>query len=393
MSDDSSQKPISKALADLNAELEKEIALDLRKKNVAEKDLILKEHRVNRDLDALLQRLSETEHAKTISFGKMSEEEIQKIVEENDAYMEAAKNSMEFINKEFKGIVPFFKRNLIVIGGDTGDGKSTTCANIIASVICKKDPNTGKNGKILVLSNEEEKSDIYNRVSALLRGWAYVNHSDFSDEQKAFFRENIPVLAKDGRLTVIGDVVGTVGGNTTTPEGIQEILDGILRDGDEFTAICLDYYQNVKSSRLNPQMAEWECQQKLCGILDQYKNRMGCPIIILAQMAKLVSEDDTTPFTVRLKGRKLLCDKATMILELIPERQFLRSKWKVWKSRFTEAVGKSVYTGYDRGRFVPYSLEFQKNVSKLVERNLEKAKEEQLGLGIKDEDVKNDESK
>src|ERR1035437_3189137 len=102
------------AKLDSDGELEKAIELDRRKKDVSEKDLTLKEHRVNRDLADLMRRQFEIEQAKTISFGKMTEEDILKIIEENDLYMEAAKNSMEFINGEFKGIVPFFKRNLIL---------------------------------------------------------------------------------------------------------------------------------------------------------------------------------------------------------------------------------------------------------------------------------------
>jgi hypothetical protein len=295
--------------------------------------------------------------------------------------MEAAKHSMQFINSEFKGVVPFFKHNLILVGGDTGDGKSTTVSGIVYSVISRKDPITGLPGRALILTNEEHPSDFFNRITCLIKNWKYTNHDQFTEEQKKTFSEHIPILAKDGRLTVIGDVYDGVPGWTTTPEGIEAIFNNLIRDKQYYNCIILDYYQNVKTSKLNPKLAEWECQQKLCGILDQMKIRYPAPIVIMAQMAKLTDEDDSTPFNVRLKGRKILCDKATMILELIPERPLLRSKWKVWKSRFTDSVGKCIYTGYDRGKFVPYSVEFQKNVAKLVEKNLERDREQQLGLG------------
>ena len=116
------------------------------------------------------------------------------------------------------------------------------------------------------------------------------------------------------------------------------------------------------------------------------KLRYPGPIVVMSQMKRLVNDEDTTPFNVRMKGSKLICDKATFICELIPERELLRSKWLVWKSRFTESVGQAVYTGYDRGKFVPYSDEFKKSMSKIVEKNLERIKAQELGITDKEED-------
>lgn len=376
---------MSKELDELNEKLQKEIDIDRRKKAVSEKDLVLREHRVGRDLDEFTKNQAELERSKNVCFGKMTQEGIDQLVAENDEYMEAAKNPMVFINEEFKKIVPYFRKNFILVGGDTGDGKSTTVANIAFSTISRKNPATGKSCKVLILSNEEAPEDFYNRITCLVKGWKYTNHDQFSDEQRATFKDFIPKWARDGRLTVIGDVYEGVPGTTTTVEGIETVFNNLLRDYEVdkkqvYDVIIIDYYQNVNRSKMDPKLDEFMCQRKLAALLDQMKLRYPGPIVMMAQMKRLVDEEDTTPFNVRLKGSKLICDKATFICELIPERKLLRSKWCVWKSRFTDAVGSCIYTGYDRGKFVPYSVDFQKNVAKMIEKNLEKDKEQELGM-------------
>ena len=118
-----------------------------------------------------------------MNFGRLTQDAISELVASNDEYMQAAKNAMMFINEEFGKLVPYFRKNVILIGGDTGDGKSTTVANIIFQTISRVNPATGKAGKVLVLSNEEAPEDFYNRVTSIMKGWAYTNHDQFTDEQ------------------------------------------------------------------------------------------------------------------------------------------------------------------------------------------------------------------
>lgn len=372
---------MSKELDELNAAIEKDDELERRKKAVQEKDLTLREYRVGRDLEELEKNTAELEQAKNVKFSRMSSTNVEQLRKDNEEYMAAAKHAMTFINKEFKKAIPYFRKNLILIGGDTGDGKSTTVANLIFSTITQKNPATGKACRVLVLSNEEAPEDFYNRVTCLVKGWKYTNHDQFTDEQRKTFDEWIPKWAGSGRLTIIGDVYEGIPGWTTTPEGIETMLNNVINSSEEpYDVVIIDYYQNVTYSKTNPKFDEFQCQRKLSNMLDQMKRRYPGPIVLMAQMKRLADDEDTTPFNVRLKGSKLICDKATFISELIPERRLLRSRWKVWKSRFTESIGDSLYTGYDRGKFVPYSLEFQANVAKLVNANAERDMEQEAGL-------------
>jgi len=377
MSDDKDDKKVD-VIEALDKAIAKDLDLDRRKKAVQEKSLILQEDRVTRELDALEKNKQEIELAKTVNYGQMSASAIQELVKNNADYMEAARHGMTFINKEFKGLVPFFRKNLIVVCADTGGGKSTAVANIVYSTLTQKNPTTGRSCKILVLTNEEAAEDFYNRITCLIKGWNYNNHDQFTDEQRQTFTDMIPKLSQ--KLTIIGDVFEGVAGTTTTVEGIESVLNNTMRDENPYDLVLIDYYQNVRFSRIDPKLDEYNSQRKLCAVLDQIKMRYPAPIVVMAQIKRLSDEDDTTPFNIRLKGSKLICDKATFIIEVSPERDYLRSKWSIWKSRFTESVGKAVYTGYDRGKFVPYSVDFIKNAAKIVNKNLERKEEEKLGI-------------
>jgi hypothetical protein len=376
---------VSKELDELNAKLGKDLELHKRKEVLSEKEITLREHKVEIDLNNLIKNTSEIEIAKTIGFGKLTAGEIEQLVRENEDYMLAAKHSMNFINKEFAGTVPYFRKNLIVVLADTGHGKSTAVANIVYETISRINPATGKMGRVLVITNEEASEDFYNRITCFIKGWNYTKHNEFSDIQRKIFNEYIPILAKGGRLTVIGDTYQGISGWTRTIEGIKTILDSLIRDEVWYDAIIIDYYQNVTRSKLDSRLDINKCQEKFADMLDEFKTSYPAPIVVFAQINKRRDEEDTTPFNVRIKGRKIICDKATFIMELIPVHELRYSRWLVHKTRFTGTINKEVETGFDKGKFVPYSVDFKKNVATMREKELTEDAEKILGVAEKAE--------
>ena len=377
---------MSKEIENLEKDLEKDIEMDARKKNVQQKALILQEHKVERDLGILQQNKEELEKGKHVSFSSLSQEYIDGLVSSSNEYIEAAKKSMSFMNDTFRVVVPFFRKNLILVGADTGDGKSTAVANVIYSTVTKINPATGKPGRVLVLSNEEAPEDFYNRITALHLGLKYTNHSEITDAEKELYASYIPIWCENSMLSIIGDTYQGISGWTTTLEGIERIFASLLENDNPPDVVILDYYQNVKVSRNNTDLDQYKVQAMFAAFLDKMKLVYPGPIVVMAQMKRLTGEDDTTPFNVRLKGSKEICDKATFIAEITPERAYLRSKWKVWKSRFNESVGNTYYVGYDRGKFIEYTESFQKSVAVQVQKNLEKKYKDDLGLPKKDGD-------
>lgn len=358
---------MSNAVDEFTKKMEQKSDADKQANELREKELILKKHRVNNDLQRLTGAQLDMEIAKNTSFGPLSEDEVVKMQQDNLEYIEAARNPMKFINDSFDGVVPFFRKNLILIGGKTGEGKSTTVANIVLQTIKQINPITGKRRRALVITNEEKREDFYNRITCLGKGWAYTNHDKFTPEQVEIFHNNIKTLSNGGLLTVVDDNHGStpehmVTGITTTVEGISTIFDNLIRDKEYYDVVIIDYYQNIKSSKMNYSMNEWEVQAELTRRLDKYKNIYPAPIVVMAQVQP-PDEDNKTPFEYRIKGRKVITDPATLIIEMVADRENLRTLWVVHKSRFTESVGKGFHTGFDRGRFVPYDMDFIKKVN------------------------------
>ena len=139
----------------------------------------------------------------------------------------------------------------------SGEGKSTTVANIIASTIRQISPVTGKVCRVLVITNEEKAEDVYNRITCFSHGWAYTEHHAFTDLQINTFENYIPILAK--KITVIDDSFGSkpgcpVSGVTTSIEGIQAIFDNIIANQIHYDAILIDYYQHISTSKKTPEL-------------------------------------------------------------------------------------------------------------------------------------------
>lgn len=367
---DTKEKFIDPLVGAVQEGINKKAVLEEKRISVLEKDLQVKERKLDSELARIALADKETAAAKTISYSRISDSDIASIKKENVEYMSAARNKMRFIHKRFDKAIPFFRKNLILIGGKTGEGKSTTVANIVNETIDQISPNTGKRCRVLVITNEEKSADVYNRVTCLRKGWHYVNHDEFTDEQVNTFNEYFEGLSKTGVLTVVDDSFGGVNGTTTTVEGICQIFDSLMANKEYYDVIIIDYYQNISSSRNNPYMKNWEVHEFMASKLDQYKNLYPAPIILMAQVKP--PTEDGQPFKLRVEGSKSISNKATCTVELVAERELLCSHWTIHKSRFNQAVGETIDTGYDNGKYVEYNDAFKLKVQGIRARQEDK---------------------
>jgi len=352
-------------MSDTKEAFEKNMELEKLKADTAAKKAVLDAKRINSQLEQIEQNERDMAKAKATDFGALTNDQIAQIQKDNDEYMEAAKNAMTFIDPVFDNLVPFFRKNFLLIGAKTGDGKSTAVANIAFTTMGKVNPLTGKTRRVLVITNEERAEDFYNRITSLVKGWHYTNHNKFTDEQKATFRKMIPILASGGRLTVIDNNHNGSHGVTTSIEGIATIFDNLLANNEFYDVVLIDYYQNIIHSQKYPHLSENEVQARLSRMMDRYKNEYPAPIIMMAQVNP-PDKEDKVPFQHRIKGRKIIMDPTTFAVEMIRNTKELYTKWVVHKSRFTEAIGQDMKTGYDKGRFVKYDTAFAEKVQRMA---------------------------
>jgi hypothetical protein len=306
----------------------------------------------------------ELELAKKANYGALSAEEVAQTVKDNQEYMEASKHPMMFINRIFDKLVPFFRKNLILFAGQTGEGKSTAVVNLAYSALGQRNPKTGKLLRTLIITNEEKREDLYNRVTCLHKGWHYTNHSSFTDEQRAEFDKMIPVFSSGGRLTIIDDCHGGSQGVTTSIEGLEAIFQSLIEKKEYYDIVIIDYYQNFIHSKTNPGLDMYKVQERVSGFLNNVKNMYPAPIVVMAQL-KPFNQDakDRPPFQTRLMGSKSIMVPCTFAAEMVIDRKNLRTKIVVHKSRYTEAFSfKDFWVGYDKGKFVEYTTAFADKV-------------------------------
>lgn len=379
---------MSKAVEDFQKNIEKTVQLEAMKEENAAKKALLDSKRLDNALARISSNEEELKKIQEANFDGLSSEEVAKIQKDNDEYLIAAKSGLMFISKDFNNIVPFFRKNLILIGGVSGHGKSTTVANIAYEVMRQISPVTGKPCRVLVITNEERREDFYNRVTCLGRGWHYTNHSEFTDEQRKFFTQSIAALAK--RLVVIDNTHNGSLGVTTTLEGIEAIFENLIANNIHYDVIIIDYYQNIVRSKKDPMANEWAVQSSLAKLLDDYKNRYSAPIVLMSQLNPQ-DKDGKIPFQNRIKGRKNIMDVVTFALEMERDVKNLRTLWCVHKSRYTAFINHKFKTGYKNGRFVAYDDAF---IAWATRVNVEKASRSmnlQSGQDLKErqEELKN----
>lgn len=352
---------------DPKQEFQERLAIEKRRQEVQDKKLVIEERRTKLEMERIAKAEHDLEIAKNTSFGALSPEEIERLRQVNRDYFEAAKTQMTFVCDTFTGIIPYFRKNVILIGAKTGEGKSTTVANVAFETVKQRCPD-GSRRRVLVITNEEKAEDVYNRVTCLAKGWAYTNHDKFTPEQIETLDEWMVKLTASGTMTVIdNDFKGGIGMSTSI-EGLCTIFDNLIREQEFYDVVLIDYYQNFKYSKNNIHLNEYEVQAQVANALDKYKNIYPAPIVIMSQVNP--PDEAGTPFQYRIKGRKIIMDIATCVVEMVAERDHFRTQWTIHKSRFNESVGNSFHTGFQRGRYVPYTKEFVTEVARLKEARM-----------------------
>ena len=331
------------------------------------KEKELKQARIDYQYNQKLERENDKKLLDSLNLDNIGEQYITDLVESLDDYFRDCTKSKVFINNSFRGIVPFFRKNIVLVGALSGSGKSTATANVAVGTILQGE-------KCLVFTNEEAPEDVYGRVVALIKGWAYTKHENFTEDQKRITKEMMPILSQ--RMLVIGPNFMGMRDVTTSLEGIEGILNSIEKNGNKFGSIVFDYYQNINKSRENPSATSNEVSERFSKMIDQFKNRYEAPIVVMSQLMPSGKKDSPLAFRDRIEGRKIIYNVCTVGIELRANRENGTSEFVFHKSRFNEFIGKSVVCGFNRGKFVKHDGAFIVQQEKETLQNLKKEVDE-----------------
>ena len=294
--------------------------------------------RIEQEYDRIQRSKEESQFYSNMGIGEDDPEELDRLQRENTEFFEASKTRMSFINDEFMDVVPFFAKQLLLIGAETGQGKSTTAANIIYTCLRQ-----GK--RCLLITNEENPTDVYNRIVCLIKGWNY-DPKNWAEEQKNEMNSFYVHLRK--YITIIDDNYKKHRGVTTTYEGFCGILDNLLTHDVKFDAVLVDYVQKINVSIKSPTKKGWEILRMVTDRLTSFKNEYMAPVVLLAQ---LHADAEDKSFEGRLKGYHGMLEAMTCAVELRPDKQGYRSEWIIKKSRWP-IEQQGFFTGWFNGLFV-----------------------------------------
>lgn len=317
-----------------------------------EKEYELRKRRVEIQYKEATRRQQQQNAFEDLPIGQNIAERAKALAAENEEYVKLARNSATFLGMDiFKDKVALFPRNILLFGAETGTGKSTTVANFTMSYILQAK-------RVLIVTNEEYPTDILNRIVFLLNNWAYSNHDEITDEQLAECERMYPMLMS--RIEIVDDKFNGIGGTTTSLEGIMGVCKNLEKklekDGIPYDAILIDYVQNIKYSTEATSLAQWQVLDRLGAFLDGWKARYPAPILLFSQLKS--TNNDASDFKDRIEKFKAVMNHATTAIEVKADRENLRTEWVFRKNRFKGAIGISVFTGYEKGKYVEYDQEF-----------------------------------
>jgi replicative DNA helicase len=359
----SDNQPQSEALKKFQEAIEKTKAgktdtQSLREK-VQEKKLFVEDYKYTNELERIKKSEADLKIAEKVNVGIMTDEDILEVQERSRLYLESAKNGMTFLHESFRKWVPCWAGNIILVGARTGSGKSTLAANLLLSTIQQINPLTGKNRKVLCISAEETLSQVFNRLTCLVKNYDYNEQDEFTDEQKENLIKFIPRWAKNG-VSVIGDDDSTC---VASLEGLESILKNLLATKTYYDLIVIDYIQKFNTSSKNPMQNEYNVLKAAMKILDKFKNVYPGAIVVLSQL-KAQNEEETLDFQTRLRGSSDIITPCTVALEMQIDSKLNKTRFIVKKNRYKgSTLGHGKDMGFKKGWFVPYTEEFQKEIA------------------------------
>jgi hypothetical protein len=245
-------------------------------------------------------------------------------------------------------------KQFLLFGSKTGAGKSTAGGNFVLAEIKKKN-------KVLYISNEESETEIIERLAFLQEGHNVNYKSRLSDNQKKRIFEQAMDISK--YVTIIEDIATNLNGvvttgQTTTIEGVKNVIAGVKKAGVKYDLIIIDYFQKMCNSVNRPNANQTEILSKVHYELNNFRAEALCPVVLFTQLKPDLS--GKLEIQERIKWCQSVMDSCTVCVEIIANRETLSSDFIVQKHREDGTkVGYKHTFGYKGGKLVEYTSDFK----------------------------------
>jgi len=267
-------------------------------------------------------------------------------------YNRMLKERITFINPHLTKLIPFTRENLYLMCAYTGNGKSTIAANISY-------PLWQQGKKVLVIANEESKSDVLYRIACLHLGYNF-NSWKKGQMPAPQQKECVKLFPEISQYVKVLDVIYK-DGLTTTLEGVINALEAV--QSADFSCCLIDYYQLIINSIDDPSKGRYDVLNKLRIYLQRYIKKSNIPIVLFAQLHSM-GKRSNTELDSRVKECPVILEAATVVVECIPNFDLKKTDFIIKKDRFG-MQGAKIECGFDNGKFVNYDDSFKSKVKQV----------------------------
>lgn len=233
-------------------------------------------------------------------------------------------------------------QGLVLLGGISGQGKSSVAANIIAGFL-KFKPEL----KALMVTNEESTASVYDRIACILlrsNFLAYYNRElDLETEQR--IQEQSELL---GNSVIVEG--GSRAYDMTCLEDVQAVLVHMSEGG--YGLCLLDYLQTVTWSRERPDLEPMQVSKRLGDFFKRFSSKVPMPLCVFVQLRSKGAENND--FKSRVENDRTIFNHAFAAVEIIPDFETGITKFVTVKDRFQTAREETeVEMKFIGGRFEP----------------------------------------
>jgi hypothetical protein len=252
----------------------------------------------------------------------------------------ALKDRAILINESLTRAIPLVRENLYIFAAYTGSGKSSTAANITF-------PLWQQGKKVLIISNEETRSDVLSRVACLASSTDFkkVKQGEITKEQQAAYIKHLDSINNLVRVFDANDP------RTGKYEGVVNILEAARNE--DYACILIDYFQLIKYSEADTRKEPYQVLMNLKDYLGKYVKGSNSPVVLFVQLWSLSKRPSKgTELDARLKECSSIQDPASVIIEIVPNFDDEVSDFLICKDRFFGRKGQKLTCPYSKGRFL-----------------------------------------